>query len=276
MLIENMKILPCERDICTLYKYRPIDEYSINTILSGELYFQKAINLNDPFDCFVDEIIDGDDDDWKKYFKGRNKSIDYINKKLKDIHNKRFNFDKFIREYSSQNYFYVSCFSKEFDNILMWSHYANCHKGICIGYNVTHFNNSLTLKCKDGYLNRKEIQGRNYLPLFRVFYKDERPEPNNILKSSKDKIMEFLYTKSIDWEYEKEYRIILDDKTILKNPVLLDKNEIKEVIFGLKTPEDKKKCIINLINNNIWNNNINLFQMIKIEKKYNLELKRLN
>ena len=31
------------------------------------------------------------------------------------------------------NTFYVACFSTSFDNALMWAHYANKHKGFCVG-----------------------------------------------------------------------------------------------------------------------------------------------
>jgi len=145
MLIKDMKILPSEENMYILYKYRPINKYTKGVIEKGELFFQKASEFNDPFDCFIDEIIDGNDEDWKNYLRGRNWNEEGIQKLLTSIHNNQFDCKKFLNKNRSQNNFYVSCFSKEFDNILMWSHYADCHRGFCVGYNVTHFCNSLTL-----------------------------------------------------------------------------------------------------------------------------------
>ena len=33
----------------------------------------------------------------------------------------------------------VFCLSERCDSILMWSHYADCHKGVCIGFDTTYF-----------------------------------------------------------------------------------------------------------------------------------------
>mgnify|MGYP002227506002 FL=1 len=30
----------------------------------------------------------------------------------------------------------VGCFSERNDSLLMWSHYADEHRGLCIGYNL--------------------------------------------------------------------------------------------------------------------------------------------
>lgn len=31
----------------------------------------------------------------------------------------------------------ISCFSKRYDSILMWSHYASSHEGVCIEFDET-------------------------------------------------------------------------------------------------------------------------------------------
>jgi len=80
--------------------------------------------------------------------------------------------------------------------------------------------------------------------------------------------MEFLYAKSSDWGYENEYRIILGSKLMIKNPISIERNEIKEIIFGLRTSEKEKECILNLLKN--CNPNVKIYQMIKIDKTYKL------
>lgn len=87
----------------------------------------------------------------------------------------------------------IMSFSKSEDNILMWSHYADCHKGMKLGFDASHefFCNS---KPYDSYTGR----------LHQIEYTTNRP--NNIV----DNPQELFTTKAIDWKYENEYRLILD------------------------------------------------------------------
>ena len=93
--------------------------------------------------------------------------------------------------------FRVLCLSKRSDSILMWSHYADKHRGIVIGINVHH----------------PEFP---VLPhsLFDVRYSDKRftiPAMWNLarLDWKKEKIAEQTFTtKYLHWKYEEEVRAI--------------------------------------------------------------------
>lgn len=86
----------------------------------------------------------------------------------------------------------VKCFTKRWNNILLWAHYGNSHKGVCVGvykpehlikrwhYNVGHFN----IK----YVQRKEIKAN--------------------INSLRQLIIKFMTMKFQDWEYEEESRIL--------------------------------------------------------------------
>jgi DUF2971 family protein len=81
--------------------------------------------------------------------------------------------------------FGVLCFSEEKTDVLQWSHYADRHKGICLGFNVTG------------------SQGK----FGRVHYETEQfPFPQ---KPDVDFSWKLLSTKSSVWEYEKEWRVFL-------------------------------------------------------------------
>jgi hypothetical protein len=72
------------------------------------------------------------------------------------------------------------CFSEDWENPLLWSHYADKHRGICLGFDV-------------------DLRG-----LCRVSYKEERPDFPN---ASTDEFANQLYsTKYKGWEYEREWR----------------------------------------------------------------------
>jgi hypothetical protein len=82
----------------------------------------------------------------------------------------------------------VLCFSEEKTDVLQWAHYADRHKGICLGFNVSG------------------SQGK----FGRVKYVTERfpfPEKPDVPFSWK-----LLSTKSKVWEYEREWRVFLELK----------------------------------------------------------------
>jgi hypothetical protein len=80
------------------------------------------------------------------------------------------------------------------DNLLMWSHYAHGHNGVCVGL---VFNESESPK-------PRPIDYRSLIP----FVNESEPDS-------------YLFVKSSDWAYEKEYRYIIkggaDSQFILKS-----------------------------------------------------------
>lgn len=92
-------------------------------------------------------------------------------------------------------------------NLLMWSHYANQHKGICIGY-------------KTSFLDKHKNRTHETLPVYyhpvKVNYDNCRYSehtdslPNlNSTELKKEIIIKSLTTKGNDWMYEKEHRSII-------------------------------------------------------------------
>ena len=82
----------------------------------------------------------------------------------------------------------VCCFSENNDILLMWSHYANKHQGVCIEFDLEKLeDNSFLDSLKAVNINK-------------VIYGDIPKNINNLPVS--------LFYKTKDWEYEKEYRIV--------------------------------------------------------------------
>jgi hypothetical protein len=73
------------------------------------------------------------------------------------------------------------CFSQTWQNPLLWAHYADCHKGICLGFDVA------------------KAYGR------KINYCLERLTSDDV--SEKEIAEKAPYTKFKDWEYEKEFRL---------------------------------------------------------------------
>lgn len=121
------------------------------------------------------------------------------------------------------------------DNLLMWSHYAAQHTGMVIEFDELHsIFDELTIPKDNPGLYQK------------VVYSDSRP----IWKNLEDrKIQDFMLTKSKEWAYEKEWRIVKelrDAKCVIPTSphdiCLFDMptSAIKRVILGARVnPEDR-------------------------------------
>lgn len=93
--------------------------------------------------------------------------------------------------------FGVTCFSPEWENTLMWSHYADNHSGFCVEYMVhpLHFASS----GENRALGMHTVQYVSALP--ELCYSEALFAPHQLLGR-------MLATKHIDWSYEKEWRLV--------------------------------------------------------------------
>ena len=104
-------------------------------------------------------------------------------------------------------------------NILLWSHYAAGHTGLCLKFAAT---------------DHTTFFGRS-LP---VLYKEVCPDLS-MVSSADEHIDAFLLTKAIDWSYEEEYRIIDHDNGA--GDKVFPPEHLLGVIFGARmAPPDKQ------------------------------------
>ena len=162
----------------------------------------------------------------------------------------------------------VTCLSERMDSPLMWSHYANKHYGFCLEYDFTH-----TMVKRYPDLNLAKIM------LLPVIYSEQRPLltkaitnpkilvqymktkklPNEIIES----IVYGMLFKSIDWAYEREWRIIgLNMETpFMKLP------PARKLFLGANIEDSAKERLIAIAKKK----HIPIFQMYLAPDKYKFE-----
>lgn len=116
----------------------------------------------------------------------------------------------------------VACFSENIHSVLMWSHYADYHKGFALEYNMQHFE----MKC-GGCDKRESCKDMVLGNIYPVIYSNKR---YNATKYAEYYLGQFIATrnnsslqnpdttaflkaflhKSSQWNYEKEWRVILN------------------------------------------------------------------
>lgn len=89
----------------------------------------------------------------------------------------------------------MSCFSELWDSILMWSYYANSHKGVCVEYDLSKLDDQSTLN--------QQI----YSQISKVHYS---PIRTNSPTGNDSTLFNFLLTKANVWSHEHEWRIICE------------------------------------------------------------------
>lgn len=126
---------------------------------------------------------------------------------------------------------YASCFSEEPLSILMWSHYADNNKGICLEYNFS------------------DLEFPSYLAydIHPVKYTDSIIDLT-LYENTKHirKALLASLNKSKDWEYEKEWRIAVDysDNKDLGFPYEVTKPV--SIIMGSRISDSDKKLVLDI------------------------------
>lgn len=190
-----------------LFKYRSLS--SINTykiFINKELHFSAPKDFNDPFDCKINALI-SDKNEFARSFEK-----DCSNVNVASAIENRDNINDTIERVVNKKG--ICSFSRTKDNILMWSHYANSHRGICLEFDITEDYEFFTLPIN-------------------IKYEEFYPEID-VSKTRNNIGEKLLSTKYKGWQYEQEVRIYKNAPGKYKfNP-----KSLKAVYFGCKV-EDK-------------------------------------
>jgi Protein of unknown function (DUF2971) len=208
-----------------IYKYFKLNEYLFDLLISNHLYFSATGQFNDPYDCHfaIKELpnVETFEHFLKQSFKEEDKYMPHLEMYKKEpekaIAPILDSFKKFINNYG------ICCFSEIKDNFLMWSHYSDSHKGVCLGFDY-------------------EMMIKKFPQFDKVDYNNE-PYFFDIGEVSKS-VEKIILRKATDWHYEKEIRFLMErSKTIDFNMFAL-----KEINFGLKCPPRQMLNLMYLIN----------------------------
>ncbi len=117
----------------------------------------------------------------------------------------------------------ILCLSEVPDNMLMWSHYANHHRGFCVEYDFT-----ASSKLKEF--------------AYKVQYSDDMPSLSaaDFVGPKKEATTDALWlTKASCWAYEREWRVMMTNGDRAYNAP----SRIKSIIFGARMPETDRMMI---------------------------------
>lgn len=130
--------------------------------------------------------------------------------------------------------FGILSLSESCDSTLMWSHYARSHEGFVLGF---------------------DSDSEYFRDAIRVVYSSDRPKRMSLVELTKT---ELFCTKSKEWEYEREWRVVRlgsDASRQLRRgmkllPIYLfkfPKAAVSRVIFGARSNQSIRRAILRAI-----------------------------
>jgi len=207
-----------------LYKYHKIDKHLYELINNNCLYFSHQNELNDPYDCkyalsdeFLLQLLKTSSmsflEDLQKIsptFNGMSRES-FFETMLPKLKSNEWMNSLYNLMYGKMLGWSVCSFTTNPLNELMWAHYAQIHKGVCLKFNLS-------------------MNPELYEKLHQVQYTDNFPEINSM-----EDLPNALLTKRNAWSYEDEWRIL----TNVEGAKPFVKASLEAIYFGCYAEKEK-------------------------------------
>jgi len=202
MIYFTKSILECAEfgKLPILYRYSNVDTDYIESLLAGTVRLMPASALNDAMEGFIERTHGDMNDQIIKW----------------------------------QDQIYLKCFTPCPYHPLMWAHYGDNYRGICIGYNFNLNSNNISEEQKE-----KKIEILHHL--YPIQYSKKRFVSTTVKEALLHKF--FYLRKSKDWRYEREWRLIYEKGELENEEGFLQLDFISEIYLGTRVDETIKKTV---------------------------------
>ena len=271
------RVTAARRRIENLYHYQRFDRGRLEEILrTGNIFLSNASRFNDPWDCkpyfdftrLDDPIFFERQVQW--FDRAARKNTAYLSeeefrRRAARLRSDRPFLERMIHDMATvsdamEQEYRVYCLTTNPTSTLMWSHYAQNHTGICLGF-----------RCHN------QVFGS----ALRVEYSDTFPLIDLANEGMEASLLPFL-AKSADWSYEEEYRLIAqeeaankgDDTLITRSNLLpIPEDALACIVVGCQMLESEREVVRRLIQEHAQA--VQLQQAVRVPNHYQLTLKAL-
>lgn len=203
-------------DECKLYRYSKADEWNICNLCKQQLRLSEIGELNDMFEGIIPSHQQITEKDWKTFGKLG----------------------------------YVKCFSENWNNLLMWAHYADGGRGMCVEYDLVRIPDKSPIL---NHLYPVHYSERRYCPVdFAAEAQQITAEDNEQYWS--ERLLAYHLVKSNHWKYEQEWRLLVPacevqdmQNTLGIRNQILTFPYVSAVYLGCKMPRETKVQIRNVV-----------------------------
>lgn len=226
------------------YSFRGITNYSIDEITNEQISLAHPRSFNDPLDTLLNWWIDKEIKNMGSYSSYEQEFVLQMKKNAEHIKMRCL-----IGAKKKVGAITEDVYVQDLP-VLMWSHYANSHKGMCVKYRFA-----------PDFFRDYKAEGRALLFICPAHYK----EGVRLEYKGEAFIGNALLIKSKDWEYENEKRMIYysspqvdNGKAIEEYPMIDCKGAIQAIYLGVKCSDADKR----LVERAIGDKNIQLYKMV--------------
>lgn len=261
--VENLTKVSIPYPVEYLYKYRSMASLGLEELFSQrKIYFNNAAKFNDPFESrpaltfhqsslkremYLRKIAkhrfpNADKKTLKKLMEGKQTL-------LTDPATINFAYQSFVTTVG------IYCLSEKNDDLLMWSHYSDSHRGLCLQFDAS---------------TEKTI----FWEAFKVSYQEDYPVVNIMNMDKSEEFRKAILTKSGHWSYEEERRILKFKQDGGPGYYTFSPELLTGVIFGALMTAEHKKTLMHWIE--AYPTNISIQQATLNGTKYQLDINKLD
>lgn len=214
-MIQSQAEGPASDNPAYLYKYRSLDkvqrQYVKQIIIENKMWFASPTHFNDPFDCSPVLTVNSTKAT-RRNLQGmlRDEVAGMTRNERRAMRELAFHpsFKDHLRKAREQSLARMGVLSLSAlpDQVLMWSHYADAHKGICLRLNPT-------------------LGDTLFAAAQRVIYSAKRPILSPAEDDAEALVDKSILTKADFWAYEEEWRVVRHEGCSFSNkggPGLVD------------------------------------------------------
>lgn len=230
----------------SLFRFRPFNSFTLDELCNEDVHYADPAGFNDPLDSRPYLVLDSDfqslvtlhtevakrlgkkliKSDWKYL---ATEDAPAGSKEWQDAAAWiiRGDLDSALRLLFAEHR--VLCLSSKWNSPLMWSHYADEHRGICIEYD-TDQHDCWSLKP----VRYDQPRGIKSSDLAEWLVAGSKTAEEQIRET-------YFYRKAREWDYEKEWRDLASQRVGAGSPF-----RMKAIYFGIRCSEAVKTTIVRL------------------------------
>ena len=250
-----------------MYKYQQIKPNTLDGLRNHRLWFSSPARFNDPFDCNVSCFLGRNKQDFESrlesFFGPSDAMVRMLKKSEAGWRHKNEALMLMLRFIYSRK-IHVCSLSTEWDNMLMWSHYAKQHTGMCLVFD----------SYKAGLI-RDNVLPVQYFAKYPAYLVDARRIGNLEMLAK-----QLLAVKSSEWEYEHEWRAFMvneknDRKSVKGSLHEYDPSLLIGIVFGINTSPAARKKVEKALEQRSSRPHVRLYQARAVQGDFRIAIQEI-
>lgn len=218
-----------------LYKYRAVNKNSLEILINRKLYLATTSQFNDPFDG---QLMPRD-------FMSELRELGYKGDDTEISRHEQFVGDRL-------NGYGVLSLSKKCNDILMWSHYADSHKGFCLGFKDDLWRYFDDHDWPIVHMPIRYSSKHPFIDIHNDLISKKRFNSNdgflNLCDMSQALLDAAITVKHSSWDYEEEERIVSEVSGLHS----FRTEALGSLVLGMNISDSNEATIRSLLDNDQW------------------------